>query len=439
MTWDSMKCTPLPQQQQHGPDARASPPTWPGLRSACSARGTAPCASYRFHVAQSALISSTRRTGDPLAGRRLLLRAEQLHNRAIQAKRQPCFSFKPFIYSAAHGQRLHRRQPGQRCADRVRRRVPGQGLATERTTPIPSSARSRCAKPLYKSATWRLDPRLQAWASAGDQLHHQVRLPARRTAAQLLPGPGYRDSHTDGNRRRLERIPANGGYKVNPYVIERIESRDGQVLYQANPPRVPVEEQVAARMRKTPGVLVTPSIRERRRRRFDRPSKSPPRPRPPSSRPRRDHRCPYRLYHDSMLRDVIKRGTGRRALALKRTDLAGKTGTTNDPTTVAGRHNSDYVTSVWVGLTSRRPWVVAIRRYRRAAESGSGAWASPSRTSRCTPCRAARHRQPAHRPVTSRSAAPGTPGVGFSDVQERGYPPSVNEPRQATSWQPAAG
>ncbi|MEM8176347.1 penicillin-binding transpeptidase domain-containing protein, partial [Morganella morganii] len=39
---------------------------------------------------------------------------------------------------------------------------------------------------------------------------------------------------------------ANGGYKVNPYVIERIESRDGQVLYQANPPRVPVEEQVAA-------------------------------------------------------------------------------------------------------------------------------------------------------------------------------------------------
>ena len=32
----------------------------------------------------------------------------------------------------------------------------------------------------------------------------------------------------------------------------------------------------------------------------------------------------------SMLQDVIKRGTGRRALALKRTDLAGKTGTTND-------------------------------------------------------------------------------------------------------------
>ncbi|MGV8637487.1 penicillin-binding transpeptidase domain-containing protein, partial [Pseudomonas aeruginosa] len=32
---------------------------------------------------------------------------------------------------------------------------------------------------------------------------------------------------------------ANGGYKVNPYVIERSESRDGQVLKQATPPRVP--------------------------------------------------------------------------------------------------------------------------------------------------------------------------------------------------------
>ena len=33
---------------------------------------------------------------------------------------------------------------------------------------------------------------------------------------------------------------------------------------------------------------------------------------------------------DSMLRDVIKRGTGRRARSLGRDDLAGKTGTTND-------------------------------------------------------------------------------------------------------------
>jgi penicillin-binding protein 1A len=33
---------------------------------------------------------------------------------------------------------------------------------------------------------------------------------------------------------------------------------------------------------------------------------------------------------DSMLRDVVRAGTGYKAMALKRTDLAGKTGTTND-------------------------------------------------------------------------------------------------------------
>jgi penicillin-binding protein 1A len=33
---------------------------------------------------------------------------------------------------------------------------------------------------------------------------------------------------------------------------------------------------------------------------------------------------------DSMMHDVVRRGTASRALALKRGDLAGKTGTTND-------------------------------------------------------------------------------------------------------------
>ncbi len=44
-----------------------------------------------------------------------------------------------------------------------------------------------------------------------------------------------------------------------------------------------------------------------------------------------DGRTTYIL--TSMLQDVIKRGTGRRALALGRTDLAGKTGTTTSPRT----------------------------------------------------------------------------------------------------------
>jgi len=53
----------------------------------------------------------------------------------------------------------------------------------------------------------------------------------------------------------------------------------------------------------------------------------------------------------SMMRDVIQHGTGRRARALGRNDLAGKTGTTNDQrdTWFAG-FNTSLVTTVWVGM-----------------------------------------------------------------------------------------
>lgn len=53
----------------------------------------------------------------------------------------------------------------------------------------------------------------------------------------------------------------------------------------------------------------------------------------------------------SMMRDVIRRGTGRKALALGRNDLAGKTGTTNDQKDAwfAG-FSSDLVATVWIGF-----------------------------------------------------------------------------------------
>ncbi len=52
-----------------------------------------------------------------------------------------------------------------------------------------------------------------------------------------------------------------------------------------------------------------------------------------------------------MMRDVIKRGTGQRAMVLGRNDLAGKTGTTNDQLDAwfAG-FNSSVVTVAWVGF-----------------------------------------------------------------------------------------
>ena len=55
------------------------------------------------------------------------------------------------------------------------------------------------------------------------------------------------------------------------------------------------------------------------------------------------------------MRDVIRTGTGRRALSLGRNDLAGKTGTTNNfrDAWFSG-FNQDVVTSVWVGFDKPR-------------------------------------------------------------------------------------
>jgi penicillin-binding protein 1A len=80
---------------------------------------------------------------------------------------------------------------------------------------------------------------------------------------------------------------ANGGFSVAPYFINRIEDARGTVLYKATP-------DVAGNGAKQ--VI--------------------------------DVRNAYTMV--SMLQDVVRHGTGIRAMQLGRDDLAGKTGTTND-------------------------------------------------------------------------------------------------------------
>ena len=59
--------------------------------------------------------------------------------------------------------------------------------------------------------------------------------------------------------------------------------------------------------------------------------------------------------HD-MLKDVVRRGTARRALDLKRADLAGKTGTTDEAAdTWFNGYTPDVATTVWVGFKDVQP------------------------------------------------------------------------------------
>ena len=108
---------------------------------------------------------------------------------------------------------------------------------------------------------------------------------------------------------------ANGGYKISPYLIERIESRNGETLFTANPARVPQEGQDQAGIAAPEQPISIQPL----------PGEAPstlgqvaPAPQAPVVAERIvDGRTTYIL--TSMLQDVIKRGTGRRALALVET------------------------------------------------------------------------------------------------------------------------
>jgi penicillin-binding protein 1A len=100
---------------------------------------------------------------------------------------------------------------------------------------------------------------------------------------------------------------ANGGFRVDPYLISRITDSQGRLLAQARPGRAGDESRRAI-----------------------------------------DARNAFLV--DSLLQSVVSSGTATRAQTLKRTELAGKTGTTNDAHDAwfVG-YNPAITAAVWVG------------------------------------------------------------------------------------------
>jgi len=123
---------------------------------------------------------------------------------------------------------------------------------------------------------------------------------------------------------------ANGGYSVEPYLIQRIEDASGTILMQSQPATV-CETCIVATM--------PDSISE-----LD----------PTAIKPANRIMTPQNNYiMNSLLRDVVRYGTGRKAMELGRNDLAGKTGTTNDQVDAwfNGFH-PELVAISWVGFDS---------------------------------------------------------------------------------------
>jgi penicillin-binding protein 1A len=127
---------------------------------------------------------------------------------------------------------------------------------------------------------------------------------------------------------------ANGGYRIEPYLIARIEDAKHNVLEQANPitvcPACPAQ----------PGSIAGATS-----------------PAEPAARYAEQAITPQNSFlMTSILRDTISYGTAQAANVLNRKDLAGKTGTTNDHRDAwFSGFNSELVAISWVGFDQNQP------------------------------------------------------------------------------------
>jgi penicillin-binding protein 1A len=139
---------------------------------------------------------------------------------------------------------------------------------------------------------------------------------------------------------------ANGGFKIEPYIIKRIESFDNGVLFEHSPVIACADCLATGNMDRT----LSDEERTAMELAIELGIRNDSQENPVQYAERiMDERVNFIM--TDILGDTIKKGTGRRARALKRNDIAGKTGTTNGPTDVwFSGFNESIVTTTWMGF-----------------------------------------------------------------------------------------
>lgn len=262
-------------------------------------------------------------------------------NRVTQAKRQPGSSFKPFIYSAALDLGY---TPASIVNDAP---VVFEDVSLEDTW-RPKNYGGKFSGPirlrvaLFKSRNM-VSIRLLKDIGRRHALEHitkfgfdQEKLPYNLT---LALGSGV---VTPLELARGYSVFANGGYSINPFLIEKIENAHGEIIFNSNPDMVC--EQDCQDLQKQMQLDSFEVMDE------DESSESEIY----AAKRVISEENAYQM--TSMMKDVIQRGTGKKARELGRTDLAGKTGTTNDQHDAwFSGFNSDIVATAWVGFDQHKP------------------------------------------------------------------------------------
>ena len=275
-------------------------------------------------------------------------------NRAYQAKRQPGSGFKPILYSAA-----------------LSKGYTPATLINDAPVVFNDAGLERQWRPENYSGKFFGPTRLR------DALTHSRNL----VSIRILRDIGVKYTRTFASRFGFQpktlpnnlslslgsgstnpyqmataySVFANGGFSVTPYFIDKIISASGEELFKANPattienpPHSTDEDNLLLKSTLTTPLEDTHSTKNN--------TLSEALVEPPIKKAKRVISPQLNFIINSILRDVIKRGTGRRALSLGRTDLAGKTGTTNDQRDAwfNGFHPS-LVAVAWVGLDNSKP------------------------------------------------------------------------------------
>ncbi len=237
-------------------------------------------------------------------------------NRATQALRQPGSNFKPFIYAAAFEQGY---TPATLIND-----APvvfddpslAEGLwrpqndnkefygPTRLRLGLTLSRNLVSIRLLQEVGISKTIPVLERFGFSADRLPRELSLAlGTLTTTPLEMATAYATF-------------ANGGYKIQPYLIDRIEDRQGKIIEEAHHPRVCTECDNPA-----PRILSAQDA--------------------------------YFITH--ILQDAIQNGTSRSARSLGRHDLAGKTGTTNNQNDAwYSGYNQHLVVTTWMGFDEPR-------------------------------------------------------------------------------------
>ena len=262
--------------------------------------------------------------------------ARSKFNRILQALRQPGSNFKPFIYSAALANGY---TPATEVNDApIVFEAPG---LDEAWRPENYSGTYYGPTPLREALAHSrnlVSIRMMREMGVETVLRHVERFgfePSRLPQnLSLALGSG---EVTPLQVARGYAVFANGGFLIEPWFISRIETAEGTVI----DTHVPVTACLACETALAGDENEPADLEALQASRTTTPERPAPRV--------IDARNAWLMY--SMMKDVINRGTARSALSLGRSDLAGKTGTTNDLKDAwFSGFNAALVATTWIGL-----------------------------------------------------------------------------------------